>query len=63
MPIAPDPLIIGMAIGIREISWLEEDSPATSAREGVVNFRLLLFVRFDGQFFPLTTEGQEFQNI
>lgn len=38
-------------------------TPKCSIDSGVVNFWLPLFVLFDGQLFPLTTEVQEFQNI
>ena len=38
-------------------------TPKCSIDSGVVNFWLPLFVLFDGQLLPLTTEVQEFQNI
>lgn len=38
-------------------------APKGSIDPGVVNFRLPLFVLFNGQFFPLTAEVQEFKDI
>jgi hypothetical protein len=38
-------------------------APKGSIDPGVVNFRFPLYVRFDGQFFPLTAEVQELQNV
>jgi hypothetical protein len=38
-------------------------APKGRINPGVVNFRLPIFVIFDGQFFPLTAEVQQLQNV